>query len=211
MNAATTNEVAAVEQADVAPVAIVSILSGLLAGEAKVVAAKAAAKDASDSQADGWKAAGAYYRAKYGTLDAMMSKVAEGEVKADIVAALPADIKAARAKREAGTLLTARQVAESDLSKIKREAALRELDLANRYMGYQTIYFARLCEYAFPVTKTPLTKYKEALETAFSRVEKLGKAIPAGLTPDDISAAKAALQKLGAKVGAKMEAKATAN
>lgn len=206
MNATTKTEQTAVEQT-----AIVTILSGLLAGESKVEAAKAAAKDASDTQGEGWKAAGAYYKTKYGTLDAMVCENAKAEVKADIVAALPADIKAARAKREARTLLTARQVAESDLSKVKREAALREIDLANHYMGYQTIYFARLCDYAFPTTKTALTKYKESLETAFSRVEKLGKAIPAGLTADDISVAKAALQKLGAKVGAKMEAKATAN
>lgn len=210
MNAAIKNEVAAVEQADVAPVAIVSILSGLFVGEAKADAARTAAKAANESQTEGWKAAGAYYAAKYGDLDAMVSEAAQREVKADIVAALPADIKAARAKREAGTLLTARQVAESDLSKVQRAAALRELDLANKYMGYQTIYFERLCNYAFPSIKSDLTKYKEALETAFKRVEKLGKAIPAGLTADDISAAKAALQKLGAKVGAKMEAKATA-
>jgi len=211
MNAINTNEQVAIEQVATEQVAIVTILSGLLAGESKVEAAKAAAKDASDAQTEGWKAAGAYYAAKYGALDAMVSETATAEVKADIVAALPQKIKDARAKREAGALLTARQVAESDLSKTRREAALRELDLANRYMGYQTIYFARLCEYAFPATKSDLDKYKESLETAFKRVVKLGKAIPAGLTADDISAAKAALQKLGAKVGAKMEAKATAN
>ena len=205
MTAITTNEQAAVEQA-----AIVTILSGLFAGEAKVDALKAQAAEAAGTQSEGWKAAGTYYANKYGSLDAMVSETAQAEVKADIIAALPADIKAARAKREAGQMLTPRQIAESALSQVQRQKALAEIALANKYMGYQTIYFARLCDYAFPSKKTDLTRYKEGLETAFSRVVKLGKAIPEGMTADDISAAKAALIKLGAKVGAKMEAPAKA-
>lgn len=205
MTATTKTEQAAVEQA-----AIVTILSGLFAGEAKVAELKAQASDAAGEQTDGWKAAGAYYANKYGTLDAMVCEAAEAEVKADIVAALPADIKAARAKREAGQLMTPKEVAMSDLDLVLRQQALREIALANNYKGYQTIYFARLCDYAFPKKKTDLTLYKESLETTFKRVVKLGKAIPEGLSADDISAAKAALMKLGAKVGAKMEAKATA-
>ncbi len=210
MNAITNTEQAAVEQAAVEQAAIVTILSGLFAGEAKVDAIKAQAAEAAGAQAEGWKAAGAYYAAKYGTLDAMVTEAAQREVKADIVAALPADIKAARAKREAGQMMTPRQIAESALSQVNRQKALAEIALANKYMGYQTIYFARLCDYAFPSAKSDLAKYKESLETAFKRIVKLGKAIPENMTAYDISQAKAALIKLGAKVGAKMEAPAKA-
>jgi hypothetical protein len=190
--------------------AIVAILTGLMAGQAKLEAAQAAAAEISDAAKDSWKAAGQYYANRYGSLDAMLSETGQGEVKADIIAALPADIKAARAKREAGQLLTTKQIAESKMPELKRREALRELDKANAYMGYQTIYFKRLCEYAFPSVKTDLAKYVESIETAFKRLEKISKAIPAGLTPDDISMMKAALQKVGTKVGAKTDAKATA-
>jgi len=198
-------ETQAVEQT-----AIVAILSGIMSRQAKLEAAKAAAAEVTDEAAQGWKAAGQYYANRYGSLDAMMTEAAESEIRADIIAALPADIKAARAKRDAGQLLTTKQIAESKMPELKRREAMRENERANNYMGYQSVYLKRLREYAFPSVKTDLTKFVESVETAFKRLEKISKAIPAGLTPDDVSMMKAALQKVGAKVGAKTDAKATA-
>lgn len=208
MNATVKAEKAAVTQA-AEGATIRAMLQSLLAQETKVSEAKAAAAAVVGASQDGWKAAGKFYADKYGTLDAMSCERAEAEVKADIVAALPDAILKARAKREAGTLLTARQIAESDMDTAQRRLALAEIKLANAYMGYQTVYFDRLREYAFPTVKSDAQKFREAMLTAYKRLDKVAKAIPDGVTPQDVSEAKAALATIGKKFGITLASKAT--
>lgn len=157
------------------------------------------------------KAAAELYKAQYPTLDAMLSPEAEAAIKADIGASLSDDMKQARAMRDAKQIKTPTQLLKPGVSRAEQEKHMRLTALANKYAAYQGTYFTRLCNYAFPATKTPYTRSQDAIKAAFKAHIAMGKAgLPESIKPEQFSEAKAALVKLGALYGLILSDKAKA-
>lgn len=157
------------------------------------------------------KQAADLYKAQYPTLEDMLKADAEATIKADIGASLPDDMKAARLLRETKQIKTPTQLLQKGVTKAEQAKHMRLTDLANKYAAYQGTYFKRICDYAFPATKTAYTRAQDAIKAAFAAHVKMGKAgLPESIKPEQFSEAKVALVKLGTLYGLQLADKAKA-